>query len=205
MADTEAVTKLTEEVASIEVVEAEDTLIKVVDKDGKEAEIPKRVAEISVYLLTKMKEEDYDASKPIELPASIVTDGNFKEAVAFMEEMVKDPMRKVKMPLASTDMRENVQEWYAEFALKRKREELYALMTVANDMGVAALMTLCSATVAAQMLQMPKEQLYQMFSQMGLTMPQPGSTPLAPYATPQAPALGEEKKKKKKKSGKKKK
>ena len=181
----------------------DDVLVKVVDQGGKETEIKKSIAEISVYLQNKMKEEDYDASKPIELPGTIVTDGNFVEAVDFMEQMVKEPMRKVKMPLASTDMRDNVQEWYAEFALKRKREELYALMTVANDLGIAALMTLCSATVAAQMLQMPKEELYQMFSQMGLVMPQHGATPLAPYSTPQAPAPGGDKKKKK--SGKKKK
>ena len=158
--------------------DGEEVFVKVVDEKGKEQEIKKEVAEVSIFLNTAMKADDYDASKPIELPKSIEVEGNLVEAIEFMTEFARDPMKKIKMPLPSTDMHDNVQKWYADFATSKKREELYALMTVAQDLQIAALMTLCSATVAAVMMQMPKEDLYKMFASMGLQLPAAGATPL---------------------------
>lgn len=84
----------------------------------------------------------------------------------------KEPMNKIRMPLRSLEMKDNVQEWYATFINGCEQPLLFELITAANDLGVAPLMTLASAKVAALMRQMPPAQMYQMMAAMGAAMKQ---------------------------------
>mmetsp|Transcript_11101 Transcript_11101/g.14515 ORF Transcript_11101/g.14515 Transcript_11101/m.14515 type:complete len:191 (+) Transcript_11101:75-647(+) len=189
--------------SSEEVVQdAEPMMIKIEDKEGNVTELSKEAAQASVILQKAIAAEDFDANEPIKLSTNhFMTKENIAHAVSFMEHFAEEPMEKIKMPLPSTDMRQVVQKWYADFILQFKREELYVLMNVANDLQMSAFMTLCSATVAAEMMKMPKEDLLSMFSQMGLNLPNAGAmggSPITPASTPNTSG------KKKKKSGKKK-
>uniref|UniRef100_A0A7S2KFI0 SKP1 component POZ domain-containing protein n=1 Tax=Leptocylindrus danicus TaxID=163516 RepID=A0A7S2KFI0_9STRA len=141
------------------------------------------VAKVSIFIQEEMAKDTYSAETPVDLP-DCVTPTNFAKVLKYCEHFVEDPMDKIKMPLKSVEMKDNVQEWYADFATEQSQPELFELITVANDLKIAGLMTLCSATVAAEMKKIPKEDLIKMFSAMGML----GGAPPGAMGAP--PGLG---------------
>lgn len=180
------------------------TTVKVQIKGEETAtELAMDVASVSIFIKEEMEKDTYSADTPIDLP-ECVTPTNFAKVLKYCEHFVEEPMTKIKMPLQSVEMKDNVQEWYADFATEQPQPELFELITVSNDLKIAPLMTLCSATVAAEMKKIPKEDLIKMFSAMGMLGGAPpgamGAPPGLGMGAP--PATGGSKKKK---SGKKKK
>lgn len=86
----------------------------------------------------------------------------------------KEPMKKITMPLKSLEMKDNVQKWYADFIDGCDQPTLFQLITAGNDMGIAPLMTLASAKVAANMRKMPPAQMMQMLGMAAGAMPGAG-------------------------------
>jgi len=74
----------------------------------------------------------------------------------------KEQMTKLKMPLKSFEMKDNVQKWFADFIDGCDQATLYQLITAGNDLGIAPLMSLASAKVACEMRKMPREQMIQL-------------------------------------------
>ena len=138
-----------------------------IEIESNEGKVFKLEPNVAAHLMLLKKDED----KPVKLEkfnTAILS----KVVVFCTYHATKEPMTKIKMPLKSLEMRDNVQKWYADFIDGCDQQTLFQLITAGNDLGVAPLMTLASAKVAAVMRQMPRDQMMQMMQLMGSAMQQ---------------------------------
>lgn len=95
-------------------------------------------------MLSSAIEMDPDAT---ELDVS-VSSPTLQRVVQYLTHYVDDQPRKLQPPLTSTDLKEYVDDWDAEFVATLSKKDLYDLLLAANYMDIQPLLHLCCAKVA---------------------------------------------------------
>ena len=133
--------------------------IKIVSKDLDTFEITKEEASLSELLNTMIQEE---TAVEETIPVPNVTTKILKLVVEFLKEHVRDPMKNIDKPLVSTNMKDIVQEWYADF-LMNNDEEMFELILAANFMDIKSLLDLTCAYAASKIKGKAPEEIRRMF------------------------------------------
>ena len=123
----------------------DSSLIILVTKEGKEIEIPKKSVELSELL--KGAINDFPNEKKI--PLNEIDErigGKIKE---YLTHFNGNAPAEIEKPLKSKIMKNNTDEWSANFIDKMTMDELENLTVAANYMGIYSLLDLCSAKFAS--------------------------------------------------------
>ena len=123
----------------------DESIIKLVTKDGKEIEITKKAAELSELLKAGINEYPNETSFPL----NELDEKNAEKIKEFLTHFNGAAPAEIEKPLTSNDMKSLTDEWSAGFVDKMSMEELVNLTVAANYMGINSLLDLCCAKVAS--------------------------------------------------------
>ena len=138
----------------------DESIIKLVTKDGKEIEITKKAAELSELLKAGINEYPNETSFPLnELDEKYAV--KIKE---FLTHFNGAAPAEIEKPLTSNDMKSLTDEWSAGFVDKMSMEELVNLTVAANYMGINSLLDLCCAKVASLCKDKNEEEIFKTFN-----------------------------------------
>jgi S-phase kinase-associated protein 1 len=93
-------------------------------------------------------EENEDEGGTVEFPLPNVKSQVLKKVIEFCEHHLTEPMTEIEKPLKSQNMKEVVQQWYADF-VDVEQVLLFELILAANYMDIKPLLDLTCATVAS--------------------------------------------------------
>jgi S-phase kinase-associated protein 1 len=129
--------------------------VKIKSKDDQIFELTVEQAQLS-ELLNPMC-DSHEAIPVLEVSGNIL-----KLVKEFLEYYVTDKMNHIEKPLISTNMKEVVQEWYADF-LERNDNDILDLILAANFMDIKSLLDLTCAYTASKIKGKSPEEIRKMF------------------------------------------
>ena len=138
----------------------DESIIKLVTKDGKEIEITKKAAELSETLKTAISEYPNETSFPL----NELDEKNGEKIKEFLTHFNGAAPAEIEKPLTSNDMKNLTDEWSAAFIDKMSMEELVNLTTAANFMGINSLLDLCCAKVASLCKDKTEDEIFKTFN-----------------------------------------
>tara|TARA_E500000178_G_C16626889_1_gene575858 strand:+ start:160 stop:516 length:357 start_codon:yes stop_codon:yes gene_type:complete len=86
-----------------------------------------------------------------------------RKVIEFCEHNQGDPLSQIEKPLKSSDMKENVSEWYAKF-INLEQEVIFELILAANYMDIKPLLDLSCAKIACMIKGKTPEEIRQTFN-----------------------------------------
>ena len=138
----------------------DESIIKLVTKDGKEIEITKKAAELSELLKAGINEYPNETSFPL----NELDEKNAEKIKEFLTHFNGAAPAEIEKPLTSNDMKSLTDEWSACFVDKMSMEELVNLTVAANYMGINSLLDLCCAKVASLCKDKNEEEIFKTFN-----------------------------------------
>ena len=133
-----------------------------VSQDGEQFTINIKIAKMS-ELVKDMVDDDYDDTKIQEIPLPNVKAHVLRKVIEFSEHYQSDPLSTIEKPLKSSNIKENVSEWYAEF-INLDQEVIFELILAANYMDIEPLLDLSCAKIACMMRGKNPEEIRQTFN-----------------------------------------
>jgi len=124
--------------------EDEAPTLKLSSQDGKSFTVPREVAMMSALVKT-MWEGD---KKEKNIPLINVKSAILEKVIEYMKFHHKNPAKEIEKPLKSSNMREVVSDWDANF-VEVDQETLFELILSANYMDIKPLLDLSCAKVAS--------------------------------------------------------
>jgi len=123
--------------------------IKMTSKDGKVITADAEVLKLGKFFADMLDKEndDEEDSETIEIKLETIDGEILEKVVAFCKHYKEEPMKEFEKPLKSSDAKDLVQAWYAEF-LKVENETLYAMIAAANFLNVQPMLDLTCASIA---------------------------------------------------------
>jgi S-phase kinase-associated protein 1 len=97
---------------------------------------------------SRCTDENEDEGGTVEFPLPNVKSQVLKKVIEFCEHHLTEPMTEIEKPLKSQNMKEVVQQWYADF-VDVEQVLLFELILAANYMDIKPLLDLTCATVAS--------------------------------------------------------
>jgi len=138
-------------------VEEED--IKLVSKEKKEFSVSKKAAMMSTLIKTTLEGDKETKEVPLfHIEGNIVA-----KVIEYMKYHLTTPPRPIEKPLQSTNMKELVDKWDAEFC-DVDQETMFKLLLAANYMDVKSLLYLMCAKVASLMKGKTPDQIRKTFN-----------------------------------------
>ena len=138
----------------------DESIIKLVTKDGKEIEITKKAAELSELLKAGINEYPNETSFPL----NELDEKNAEKIKEFLTHFNGAAPAEIEKPLTSNDMKSLTDEWSAGFVDKMSMEELVNLTVAANYMGINSLLDLCCAKVDSLCKDKNEEEIFKTFN-----------------------------------------
>lgn len=89
---------------------------------------------------------------------------SLQKALAFAEHNLTEPMPAIAQPLPSTNMRDVVPAWYADFVSSADQDLLFGMINLSNLLGTEELLSLASATVASMIKGKTPERIRRAFN-----------------------------------------
>jgi S-phase kinase-associated protein 1 len=117
-----------------------------VSNEGDSFEVSQAVIDLSGWASTA--QEVADSSGNLELPVAQAKSAVLSKVLEFCNHYVEEPMNEIEKPLRSANMREVVQDWYADF-VSIEQELLFDVILAANYMDIQPLLDLTCAKVAS--------------------------------------------------------
>jgi S-phase kinase-associated protein 1 len=115
-------------------------------------------------LVRGMIDEDADGDEDInEIPLPNVKAVVLQKVIEFCKKHREEPMSEIEKPLKSSNMKEVVQEWFAEF-VNVEQSLLFELILAANYMDIKPLLDLTCATVASMIKGKTPEEIRRTFN-----------------------------------------
>src|SRR5688572_8422972 len=121
-------------------MEASDT-IKVTSQEGKEFAIPKKAAKMSKLLSGAMEDFQGDISMPVEE----INESTTKKVIEYLEHWNGETPAEIEKPRKSPNMKNNTDEWSANFIDSMTLEDVANLAVAANFMEIQPLLDLACA------------------------------------------------------------
>jgi len=135
-------------------------MIRLISSDGDSFDVFFEEIKIS-ELVKNCITDDEDEDRTISLPN--VNTAILAKVIEFAHHNRNDPMSKIVKPLKSANMKENVQEWYAEF-VNIEEKALFELILAARYMDIVLLIDLTCAKVASMIKDKSPDEIIKNFS-----------------------------------------
>ena len=135
-------------------------VIKIITKNGKEIEIPKKAAELSELIKSSIKASEKDAP----LTLGELDDVNGEKIKEYLTHFNGVAPNEIEKPLTSNEMKKITDEWSANFIDKMSIEEIVNLSVAANYMQIDCLLDLCCAKIASLCKDKSEEEIYKAFN-----------------------------------------
>uniref|UniRef100_A0A7S1B338 Uncharacterized protein n=1 Tax=Corethron hystrix TaxID=216773 RepID=A0A7S1B338_9STRA len=137
--------------------------VKLVSEDGEIFTTTVAAGKLSVLVANAIQEEDEEET---EVPLMNVSAEILKMVIKFCEHYIKDPMNNIEKPIPSSNMKDMVQDWYAEFIDPKNlaQKVLFEVILAANYMEIAPLLELGTAAVASMMRGRTAEEIRETFN-----------------------------------------
>ena len=115
-------------------------------------------------LVRGMVDEEADGDEDMnEIPLPNVKAVVLQKVIEFCQKHREEPMNEIEKPLKSSNMKEVVQEWFAEF-VEVEQSLLFELILAANYMDIKPLLDLTCATVASMIKGKTPEEIRKTFN-----------------------------------------
>jgi S-phase kinase-associated protein 1 len=128
-------------------------MLTFVSNDGDAFEVSQAVIDMSGWATTA--QEVVDSTGNLELIVGKANSRVLSKVLEFCNHYIVEPIEK---PLRSANMREVVQDWYADF-VTIEQEVLFELILAANYMDITPLLDLSCATVASMIKDKTPEEI----------------------------------------------
>jgi len=127
-----------------------EATVHLVSKEGDSFSLPLEAAKLSALVATMMDEEDEESREGVqEIPLSEISSKILALVVDFAIHQNTEPMKEIQKPLRTNNMKEVVQEWYAEF-ISIDMDTLFELISAANYMEIKSLLELACTAIACK-------------------------------------------------------
>lgn len=138
-----------------------DTIRTIMTSDGQQFSVQTNHLIISKLIFVMLDESDIDAEDNIPVPA--VNSKNFEKIVEFMKMYHENPMKEIEKPLRSNNLKDIVQECYADLINIEEEEELFSLIMASNYLDIQPLLNLGCAKVASMIKGKSPEEIRKIF------------------------------------------
>ena len=138
----------------------DESLIKLIFKDGMELEITKKAAELSELLKSAIKDKPKETSFPlkeIDEKSGIY----IKEYLAHFNGVAPPAIEK---PITTNEMEKLTDKWQSKFINSIPMDDLINLSVTASHMGINCLSDLCCAKVASLCHDKTDEEIFKAFN-----------------------------------------
>jgi len=139
--------------------DATEKTVLLTSTDGESYAVARRAAMQSALIATMLDEEDEEEQ---EIPLPGVRSDVLVLVIEFMTQNLKDPMREIPKPLKSTNIRDFVQEWYADF-VNRDQEVVFGLVAAANYLDCQTLLDLMCGSISCRVLGKTRDEIRKAF------------------------------------------
>jgi len=140
-----------------EATAATEKIVHLVSQEGESFDVTIVVAQMS-NLVKEMLVEDGDSEDIQEIPLPNVKSAILAKVIEYCKHHVEEAMTEFDKPLASENLHELVQEFYANF-IDVEQEMLFNLTLAANYLDIKPLLDLCSAKIASYIKNKTPEQI----------------------------------------------
>ena len=131
-----------------------------VSQEGEQFTINTNIATMSELVKNMLDDDDTEIQ---EIPLPNVKANALRKVIEFCEHNHGDPLAQIEKPLKSSDMKENVSEWYAKF-INLEQEVIFELILAANYMDIKPLLDLSCAKIACMIKGKTPEEIRQTFN-----------------------------------------
>lgn len=142
-------------------IKKSEKMVKVITNDGVEFDVSKETAtyKLSEHYQNKsligilstsiemMGDEDEDDMAPMPIPN--VDSVMFKNVMDYCDHYVTSPMKIIEKPLLSYEMKDNVEEFYANFINKMNTVEIFQTLLASNFLDIKPLSTLAGSKIGS--------------------------------------------------------
>lgn len=137
----------------------DDQMISVQSQDGKVFKLTKKAAELSFLLKGAMM----DFQGEITVPLYDCDAATTERLVEYLNKFNGVAPPEIEKPLRSVDMKENIDEWSANFVDNLSLEDLVNLTAAANFAEIPSLLDLTCAKIASMCKDKTEEELFKIF------------------------------------------
>eukprot|EP00587_Corethron_hystrix_P012862 CAMPEP_0113308348 /NCGR_PEP_ID=MMETSP0010_2-20120614/6818_1 /TAXON_ID=216773 ORGANISM="Corethron hystrix, Strain 308" /NCGR_SAMPLE_ID=MMETSP0010_2 /ASSEMBLY_ACC=CAM_ASM_000155 /LENGTH=164 /DNA_ID=CAMNT_0000163363 /DNA_START=194 /DNA_END=685 /DNA_ORIENTATION=+ /assembly_acc=CAM_ASM_000155 len=141
----------------------DNSVVKLVSKEGETFEVPLAVARMSELVKTMIDDEADDDDESPDIPLPNVKADVLKKVIEFCKHHREETMNDIEKPLKSANMSDVVQKWYADF-VNVEQVLLFELILAANYMDIKPLLDLTCATVASMIKGKTPEEIRKTFN-----------------------------------------
>ena len=132
--------------------------------DGKEFDVPFKIAKVSKYFQPLIEDCAYDENEKNYIPLGQDIDSDlFIHILNFMEHYSKEPMVEIPKPINSTNMISMVGDWYGTFITSFDEEMLMKIINASNFLYIQPLLDLGCAQVATMIRQKTPDEIRDIF------------------------------------------
>lgn len=140
-----------------------ETIKTVVTLDGQKFSVQTNHLIISKLILVMLDGADIDDDDDDDLPIPGVKSKDFEKVVEFMKLYKENPMKEIEKPLRSNNLKDIVQECYADLINIEEEEELFSLIMASNYLDIQPLLNLGCAKVASMIKGKSPEEIRKIF------------------------------------------
>jgi len=141
----------------------DNSIVKLVSKEGETFEVPLAVARMSELVKTMIDDEAEDDDESPDIPLPNVKADVLKKVIEFCKHHREEAMNDIEKPLKSANISDVVQKWYADF-VNVEQVLLFELILAANYMDIKPLLDLACATVASMIKGKTPEEIRRTFN-----------------------------------------
>ena len=138
--------------------ESSEIYVTLISSENTKYKIPVNILSIS-NMINVMVDNDSDE----DMPLFNVNDKCLTKIIEFMKYYHNDKMNNIEKPLKSSDLKQIIQEWYADF-IDVDQDFLFKLIKAANYLDIQPLLNLGCAKVASSIKNKTPEEIRKIFN-----------------------------------------
>ena len=138
--------------------ESSEIYVTLISSENTKYKIPVNILSIS-NMINVMVDNDSDE----DMPLFNVNDKCLTKIIEFMKYYHNDKMNNIEKPLKSSDLKQIIQEWYADF-IDVDQDFLFKLIKAANYLDIQPLLNLGCAKVASSIKNKTPEEIREIFN-----------------------------------------
>ena len=142
--------------------ESSEIYVTLVSSENTKYKIPVNILYIS-NMISNMLDYDLSNDDDDNIPLLNVNDRCLTKIIEFMKYYHNNKMNDIEKPLKSSDLKQIIQEWYADF-IDVEQDFLFELINAANYMDIQPLLNLSCAKVASSIKNKTPEEIRKIFN-----------------------------------------
>jgi S-phase kinase-associated protein 1 len=147
------------EVKGLDAGGGDEEVVRLKSRDGKVFEVPRKAAMMSTLVRTALESDHAER----EIALDLIDSGDVAKVVEYLNYHARVPPREIERPIPSTNLRDFVDEWDANFA-EVDQDTLFRVLLAANYLDIKPLLMLMAAKTASLMKGRTPEEIRKTFN-----------------------------------------